>query len=156
LELEVYNCRFIRGASQDETLHQLEPLFPGVKLSELSNIEERLQGSLSSRQQWILGTRHKPLFSSTAAVAAEEGGPGLADLPDPCPSQEARFVDQEQQSRLEKSVSSLPAQEHLLVQLRFEQDLSLEEIARVCGLQDAQKVHRKFAAILKKLRKAMR
>lgn len=155
LELEIYNCRFIRGASQDETLQQLEPLFPGVKLSDLSRIEERLQGSLTSRQQWILSTRQRPAFSTTAAVAAEESETDLAGVPDPSPSQEVQFVDREQKSRLERNVSSLPAPERLLVQLRFEEDLSLEEIARLCGLQDAQQVHRKLAAILKKLRTAM-
>jgi RNA polymerase sigma factor (sigma-70 family) len=156
LELEVYNCRFIHGSSPEETLQQLESLFPGVSPSELSNIEERLQDSLTSRQQWILGTRHQLQFTTPVAVVAEEDTPGITDLPDPGPSQEERFVDQEQQSQLEKSVAALPAQERLLVQLRFEQDLSLEEIARVCGLQDAQRVHRKLAAILKKLRSAMR
>ena len=32
LELEVYNCRFNRGFSQEETLQQLESTFPGVSL----------------------------------------------------------------------------------------------------------------------------
>lgn len=156
LELEVYNCRFLRGASQEETLQQLESLSPGVSLSELPSIEEHLQSSLSSRQQWILGTRKQSEFSSTVAVAGEESDSDVLDVPDPCPSQESQLVEQELRSRLEKSVSSLPAQERLLVRLRFEQDLSLEEIARLCGLQDAQRVHRRLAAILKKLRTAMR
>jgi RNA polymerase sigma factor (sigma-70 family) len=156
LEIEIYNQRFVRGASQEETLHQLETLFPGVSLSELSNIEERLQGSLTSRQQWILGTRKQPEFSSSVAVAGDEADCGVVNVPDRRPSQEDRFVEQERQSRLEANVSALPAQERLLVQLRFEQDLSLEEIALVCGLNDAQQVHRRLAAILKKLRTAMR
>lgn len=156
VELEVYRCRFIRGASQEETLQQLESLFPAVSLAELSSIEARLQGSLTSRQHWILGTRKQPEFSSTVAIAAEEGDLGTLDHPDPAPSQEERLADHEQQSRLEKCVRSLPAQERFLVQLRFEQDLSLDEIAQVSGLHDAQQVHRKLAAILKKLRGAMR
>jgi len=156
LELEIYNCRFIHGRSQEETLQQLESVFLRVSPSELSNIEDRLQASLTSRQQWILRTRKESEFSAPVAVAGEENEPGVMDVPDPGPNQETRFADQEQQSQLEKSVASLPAQERLLVQLRFEQDLSLEEIARVCGLQDAQQVHRKLAAILKKLRTAMR
>ncbi len=156
LELEVYHCRFIRGVSQQETLQQLESLFPGVNLCELLNIEERLQGSLSPRQKWILSARKQPEISTSVAVAGEEGEPGVVDVPDPRPSQETRFADHEQQSRLEKSIVSLPARDRLLVQLRFEQDLSLEEIARVCGWQDAQQVHRKLAAILKKLRMVMR
>ncbi len=155
LEIEIYNQRFVGGASPEETLQRLGPLFPGVSLSDLKDIEERLQGSLSSRQQWILATRKQPEFSASVAVAGEEEESGV-NVPDPGPSQETRFVEQERLSRLESSVGSLPAQERLLVQLRFEQDLSLEEIARVCGLNDAQQVHRRLTAILKKLRTAMR
>jgi DNA-directed RNA polymerase specialized sigma subunit len=54
-----------------------------------------------------------------------------------------------------KSLSGLPAQERLLVQLRFEQDLSLDEIARIVGLGDAQRVHRQIGAVLQKLRRAI-
>ena len=156
LEIEIYNQRFVRGASPEEALQRIEPQFPGVTLSDLTNIEERLQGSLTSRQQWILGTRKQPEFGVSVAVAGEEEDSGAVNVPDPGPSQEVRFVEQEQQSRLESSVAALPANERLLVQLRFEQDLSLEEIARVCGLNDAQQVHRRLAAILKKLRAALR
>lgn len=156
LELEVYHRRVVRGASQEETLQQLESIFPAVSIADLSSIEARLQGSLTSRQHWILGTRKQPEFSTTVAISGEGSDLGMLDAPDPAPSQETRIADHEQQSRLERCVRSLPAQERLLVQLRFEQDLSLEEIARVCRLQDAQQVHRKLAAILKKLRAAMR
>ncbi len=155
LEVEIYNQRFVRGASPEETLQRLEPLFPGVSLSDLTNIEERLQASLTSRQQWILGTRKQPEFGTSVAVASEEEDSCAVNVPDPGPSQETRFVEQEEQSRLESNVAALPAPERLLVQLRFEQDLSLQEIARVCGLNDAQQVHRRLAAILKKLRIAM-
>jgi RNA polymerase sigma factor (sigma-70 family) len=155
LEIEIYNQRFVRGTSREETVQQLEPQFPGVNLAELSNIEDRLQGSLSSRQQWILSTR-KAEFIRPIAAAGEENEPDAEDVADPEPSQEARFADQEQQSQLEKNVAALPAQERLLVQLRYEQDLSLDEIARVCGLNDPQQAHRRLAAILKKLRAAMR
>ncbi len=155
LELEVYNSRFLNGSSRQETLHRLQPRFPGVGVSELSEIEERLQGSLTSRQQWILGARRQADFSSQVAVVGEEDEPGTVDVADPSPSQETQIADKEELARLWKSVASLPAQERLLLQLRFEQELSLDEIARLCRLQDAQQVHRTLSAILKKLRNAM-
>lgn len=155
VELQVYNCRFVQGASQEETLQQLESLFPGVSLRELADIEEHLQGSLNSRQQWILSTRRQPKVGVPVAVAGEEGEPGLVEVADPRPNQETRFANQEQQAQVQRQVASLPANERLVLQLRFEQELSLDEIARLCGLQDAQRVHRMLAAILKKLRSAM-
>jgi RNA polymerase sigma factor (sigma-70 family) len=156
LELEVYNSRFVHGSSVQETHHRLQSRFPGVGLSELSEIEERLHGSLTSRQQWILGRRRQPQFAAPLAVAEQEDEPGSVDVADPRPNQEVQIADTEQSIRLWKSVESLPAQERLLLQLRFEQELSLDEIARLCGLQDAQRVHRTLTTVLKKLRGAMK
>jgi RNA polymerase sigma factor (sigma-70 family) len=155
LELEVYNCRFVRGASQEETLHSLEPAYPGVGVAELAKIEESLQNSLSSRQRWILSTRKKPEFSAKVAVVGQEEEYGAVEVADLRPDQETQLVSQQQQTKLQRSLGSLPADERLLVQLRFEQDLTLEEIARLCGLGDAQRTHRKLTAVLKKLRSAM-
>jgi RNA polymerase sigma factor (sigma-70 family) len=152
LELEIYTCRLIQGASQEETLQRLKSFFPQVSIDEISDIEQRLQHSLSSRQQWILGTRRQSEFSTSTAAADAESDAGMVDVADSRPNQEAWLVDREQQAQLRKSLASLPAQERLLVQLRFEQDLSLDEIARLCGVEDAQRVHRRLTAILAKLR----
>ena len=65
------------------------------------------------------------------------------------------MASQQQHAQMWKQVMGLPKQERLLLQLRFEQDLSLEKIARLTGLGDAQRVHRHIAAVLKKLRSAM-
>ena len=62
----------------------------------------------------------------------------------------------EEKAQVRNLLASLPADERLLLQLRFEQDLSLDEVAKLCGLGDGQRAHRKMTAILKKLRFAMR
>jgi len=54
-----------------------------------------------------------------------------------------------------KCVTELPKHERLLMQLRFDEELSLQEIARLTGQGDAQRVHRQIAAVLKKLRSEM-
>jgi RNA polymerase sigma factor (sigma-70 family) len=155
LELEIYNSRFLHGSSQQETLHRLESRFPGLELSLLLEIEERLQGSLTSRQQWLLRTRRRPEFDAPVAVVDHEDEPDTVDVADPTPSPETQIADKEHQVMLGRCLSSLPAQERLLLQLRFEQELSLAEIARLCGLQDAQRVHRMLATVLNKLRHAL-
>jgi RNA polymerase sigma factor (sigma-70 family) len=155
LELEIYNSRFVHGTSQQETLRLLESQFPGIGFSELTEIEERLQGTLTSRQQWLLRTRRQLEFETPVAVADHEDEPGTVDVADPSPNQETQVVNKEQQAMLGKCLSSLPVQERLMLQLRFEQELSLDEIARLCGLQDAQRVHRVLASVLKKLRHAI-
>lgn len=156
LELEVYDSRFVHGTSRQETLHKLESRFPDIEMSKLSEIEARLQDLLTPRQQWILATRRQPESSHIAVAASEEGEPVGIDVTDPGPTPESLFADQQIHAQLQKNVGTLPTQERLLLQLRFEQELSLREIARLCGLQDAQRVHRMLAAVLKKLRDAMK
>ncbi len=155
LELEIYDCRLNRGFSQEETLQQLESTFPGVSLSELAVIEGRLHSSLSSRQHWILSTRKQSALRKTIAVVGGEQREQTIDVVDPRPDQETLIVGRQQQAQLEKCVASLPTDERLILQLRFGDDLSLAEIAHLTGREDAQRVHRQIAAILKKLRVAM-
>ena len=155
LELEIYNHRFVRGASPEETLARLEPLFPGVTLGELSTVEGSLQRSLSSRQQWILSSR-RATFATAVAVAGEEQDPGAIEVVDPRPDQEEQVTNNQKRAQLQEALMALPAGDRLVLQLRYEQDLSLDEIARLCELGDAQRVHRRLAAILKGLRRALR
>ena len=63
--------------------------------------------------------------------------------------QESLIVGLQQQAQLRRCMASLPTYERLLLQLRFEGDLSLDEIARLTGLGDAQRVHRHIGVILK-------
>lgn len=152
LELEIYRWRFAHGASQHETLQQLAPQFPNVDLEELSAVEGRLQNSLSSRQRWILSTRRQSEISTRVAVAGEEDEPCMPEVADSQPDQETLLVTQQQQEQLQNNLASLPADERLLLQLRFEHGLSLDEVARLSGFGDGQRVHRKLTAVLKKLR----
>ena len=130
-------------------------VFPGIGLDELSAVEDRLQNSLTSRQRWILSTRRQSEISTPVAIAGEEGKLSVLDVADPQADQETQLVTQQQREQLHKSLASLPADERLVLQLRFEHDLSLEEVARLCGLGDGQRVHRKLTAVLKKLRSLM-
>ena len=157
LEMEIYHWRFARGASSDETLERIVSMFPGVRRDELSAIEERLQNRLSSRQHWLLSTRRQADGGSTAlAIELPDDEAAALEIADSQPDQEAQLVTKQQLEQLRKGLTSLPADERLLVQLRFEQELTIDEVARLCGLGDGQRVLRKLAVILKKLRSVMR
>ncbi len=155
LELEVYRWRFGQRASQDETLQQLAPRFPGISLDELCTVEGRLHNSLTSRQHWILSTRRQSEITTPVAVAGEEGELEVPDVRDQQPDPETQLITLQERRKLQKSLASLPDDERLLLQLRFEHDLSLDEVARLCGLGDGQRVHRKLTAVLKKLNSLM-
>jgi len=154
LEIEVYQHRFLGQSSLEETLTDLEPRFPAVDLAQLVTIEENLQRSLTSRQNWILSSR-RSRSSPPVAVLGGDAELDAIDVADPRPDQEAQILQAHQLLKLKSAIRALPAEEALLLQLRFEQDLSLEEIARLSGLGDAQRVHRKLALVLKKVRCGM-
>lgn len=156
LEMEIYNWRFARGASSEETLERIVGMFPGVGRDQLSAIEQRLQTCLSSRQQWLLSMRRQSQARTALAVDTEEEEFAPLEVADPQPDQETQLVSKQQLQRLRDGLRSLPSDERLLIQLRFEHELTVDEVARLCGLGDGQRVLRKLAVILKKLRSMMR
>lgn len=156
LELEIYQWRFARGASADETLERIVSIFPGVRRDEFSAIEERIQSCLSSRQHWLL-SMHRQSEGGLTALALEppEDEAAALELADPQPDQEAQLITKQQLEELRKGLRSLPRDERLLVQLRFEHELTIDEVAKLCGLGDGQRVLRKLTVILRKLRSMM-
>jgi RNA polymerase sigma factor (sigma-70 family) len=156
LGLEAYRCLYERCLSPEETLQQLRATWPTVTMVELSDIESTIENSLSSRQHWILSAR-KQRESITRAFSGneEETGEETASTIDTGPNPERLAVDQQQRARLHKCVGLLPPTERLIVRLRFEDELSLDEIGQLTGLGDAQRVHRRLAEILRKLRVAI-
>ncbi len=56
----------------------------------------------------------------------------------------------------ELGLAGLPPSERLLVRLRYGQDLTLEQVARVAGLGDPQRADRRIRKVLAELRRRMR
>jgi RNA polymerase sigma-70 factor (ECF subfamily) len=79
----------------------------------------------------------------------------IDQIPDMRSDQEDVLSKQQEQTQVRRCIAALPQFERLLVQLRFEEDLSLAEIASLTGLGDAQRVHRRIAAALTKIRAAL-
>lgn len=154
LELEVYQCRYERRLSREETLARLHVNQASLNEEELTDIENRIENSLTPLQHWILSSRKESNLPTTAKLAEDEE-PGHIDVPDEAPSPEAVALEGQQRTRLHECLESLPPDERLVVRLRFEDELSLDEISKLTGLGDAQRVHRRLAAILGKLRAAM-
>jgi RNA polymerase sigma factor (sigma-70 family) len=153
LDLEIYRCRHERCLSVDDTLRHIRATWPNVTPEALNEIESRIARLLSPRQLWILSTR---LASNTAVPLDVDGDErGFLEIADPMPSPELTIFNEQEQRWLRRCVDSLPSDERLIVQLRFEDELSLQEIAQLTGLGDAQRAQRKLIATLKKLRDAM-
>jgi len=155
LEGEVYRCRYEQGLSLDETFLLLCPNFPGLSMQRLVETEAHVRESLSPRQLWLViarKARARGALQGPAIGLAEEDY-ALQDPADPRPNQESALASQEQEKHLRSALAKLPAPERLLIRLRFEEGLSLEQIARLTALGDAQRVHRRIADVLATLRK---
>lgn len=155
LELEIYMCRFERGLSPEQTLQKLVPTSPGLDLAQVLRLEKRVESCLTSRQHWLLSMRRSATDHAASTLLAEAVEPDIYQIPDHRLDQEDLLSKQQEQTRIRKCVAGLPRLERLLVQLRFEEDLSLAEIASLTGLGDAQRVHRQITAALKKIRAAL-
>lgn len=155
LEAEVYRCRFEKGLSLEDTFVSLRPAFPELTMERLTAAEWQIHESLSSRQHWLRSAQKMQLRSMS-----QESNVGVMEVPandpaDPHPNQELALASREQEDQLRMALQKLSKPERLLIRLRFEQSLTLEEIAGLTGLGDAQRAHRQIEAVLEKLRKDM-
>ena len=153
MEMDTYHWRFERNFSREETLQQLRGTWPSIQAEEVSETERKIEGRLNPEQRWILSVRNHALATTT--IANEEEEPGLSEIADPGPSPESAVGDQEQRAILQKCLRALAADERLILRLRFDDELSLEEIARLMGLGDAQRAHRRLVFVLQRLRSAI-
>jgi RNA polymerase sigma factor (sigma-70 family) len=153
LDGEVYRCRYEQGLSLDETFVSLRPNFPGLTMEQLAAAEAQVQESLNSRQLWLMSTRQVHLRTQIQESSIDVIEAPVNEPVDLRPNQELALADREQQDRLRCAVAKLPKRDRLLVHMRFEQGLSLDEIGGLTGLGDAQRVHRRIAEVIDKLRK---
>ena len=151
LDRELFRCVYQQGLSRDDALQMLAPRFPSLSGHELASSLERIRGALTPRHLWLLSTC-RPRFEPLVNAEMGADSPLLGIIPDPGPDPEALAAQQQEYSALAAALGTLPDSERLLVRLRFEHDLTLEQVARVAGLPDAQTADRRLRKILEALR----
>jgi len=95
-----------------------------------------------------------------AAVRVEDcvplGPPGHGgEVPDPRLDPEAQAVATEARVALGRALLRLSDAERLLIRLRFEEELTLDQVARLSGLRGPQGASRRIDEVLERLRKAI-
>ncbi|MFY9558659.1 MAG: sigma-70 family RNA polymerase sigma factor [Terriglobales bacterium] len=153
LQREVYQCRCEEGLSADATFSLLQTRFPKLTPEDITQAEERARRALSSRQNWLLSIRRQ---KDKLSAATDYAG-ALLDLQivDPSPSPETLASRHQERYRLGTAVAHLPKLERVMLRLRYEQGLTLEKVARLTGLEDAQTADRRIKDILRRLRGEM-
>jgi DNA-directed RNA polymerase specialized sigma24 family protein len=150
LERAVFRCRFREGLTRQETLLSLRSRFPNLTEPQLLASEERVRDSLTPRQLWLLS---RPPRAVHLALESEDGTERPLRDPEPGPEEAASLS--EQREALERALLRLAESDRLLVRLRFEEGLTLEQIARVAGLGNAQRAERHINGLLERLRAAV-
>ncbi|HXE74780.1 MAG TPA: sigma-70 family RNA polymerase sigma factor [Candidatus Xenobia bacterium] len=149
LDQEVFESSFWHGHNATETYEKLRPNHPGLRFAQVLESSERIQVAL---QPWQLQKvlEQKPVPSPVSPIGSE-GENLLEQVPDGRAGPEEDALLQEKARLLQGVVAELPERARMLLRLRFELGLTLQEVARLSGLGDHRKVHEELARILEQL-----
>ena len=153
VDQEIFRLHYEQGRSSDDTFALAVARFPELTASQFSESLERIRDSLSPRQLWLLSTRS--LRFERLEPEPDGVTPAEERLRDTAPDPEALATNRQQQDALARSLKRLPSYERLLVRLRYEEDLTLDQVARLTGLKDAQTADRRIREVLLRVRKDM-
>ncbi|SRR6266436_1651340 len=148
---EVFRRVYERGMPIDEAFLQLAPGFPDFTANQLEESVRRIDKELTTKQRWLLGVRSKQKSTTTLD---QPNRVSLA-IPDTRPSPEDQALLEEKRAALGRALRLLSKRERLIVRLRFEQELTLDQIASLLDLGNAQRADRQIKDILACLREAL-
>jgi RNA polymerase sigma factor (sigma-70 family) len=154
IDQAVFRAIYEDGERAEDALESLRTRFPEFTRQKLDESCERIQHSLSPRQLWLLSTR-KTKLASLDGVFADDRAPLEEQIRDLAPDPETLAGERQQRAALDRALAGLTASDRLLIRLRFEQELTLEQVARLTGLPDAQTADRRIRQILIALRKSI-
>lgn len=154
LEQLVYRHVYILGKSRSQCLHALQARFPDLTEWDIAAINGRLFRVLTPQQRFQLSSRPR-LPVSLDAVSATESGTFADSMLDTSPDPEDHAERAQAVRTLKAAMLELPAEQRLLLRLRFEEELTLAEVARLTGEADPFKANRKIQAALARLAQLM-
>ena len=145
----VFSLLYERGVSDEEGLQHLLSVYPNTTEASLTASRQRIEAGLTMQQRWLLSSRIARSNRSEFIADLDEVGPSIADSrADP----EAQAILNERHRHLIRKMKRLSDQDRLLIRFRFEQELTLEQIAKLLNLGNAQRVDRQLKQILAQLR----
>jgi len=151
---DVYSKVYEQGLSPEETAFSLAAKYAQVTQHDVEKSVECIQRALTPRQLWLLGTR-RPKVESLENESEDNPDSLERQIPDPQPDPETLSATRERHAALERELARLSKPERLLIKLRFEQDLTLREVAELLKLRDAQTADRRIRELLERLQKAL-
>lgn len=147
IEQLIFDCVFRQGMTRQDCLHVLKARFPKITSEQIGDTTARLHRMLTSEQRWRLShTRVQAgeFNDDLQSIASQESGP------------ETLVQSVQERERLETALSRLAPKQRLCLQLRYQQDLTLAEVARLMGLSSPFEARGKIQSALSALAKAMK
>lgn len=147
----LFEIAFRRGFSLEECREELS--LRGVELT-FAAVEERIceiRRCLSSRELWLLSSGMAMLDS----IDGDEEGTYTVGPADPAPDPESLVALREIHRHVSAALASLTDSDRLLIRLRYQEGLTLQQVAKLVGLKDAQTADRRLRDIVDHLRLAL-
>ena len=154
LDQEIFKALFVDCLPPEEAFLKLQPRIPGLTADQLSDGIRRVQHVLTPRQRWLLSVR-RARAARDLSGAARLDDEALQEIPSGALNPESWTALQEKRATLVRGMARLSARERLLIRLRFERDLTLEEIANLLELDNPQSADRRIREAIEKLRREM-
>ena len=151
---EVFRLVYERGNTNEESLLMLGTKFPRLTETHLTESRARIEKELTANQRWLL-TKRVAQTTSTIGSTLDEPEAPAREIADFHPNPEEQALQNESRTKLRSLLRGLNSRERLLLRMRFEQELTLEQCAKLVGLGNAQRVDRQLKEILARLRNDM-
>ncbi|MGD8358244.1 MAG: sigma-70 family RNA polymerase sigma factor [Lysobacterales bacterium] len=151
LEQAVYEQRYEQGLSIAECYEALSVKFPELTEVRLAGVIRRVNSELTSRQHWLLSRRGRAVVSFDDPEIRREASLATGGGDDP----ESSVLSREEVERVDLALQKLESDQRVLLKLRFQQGLTLKEVARLAGLTDAFQARYQLQLALDQLRKLL-
>ncbi len=146
----LFELVFRQGLSVEEAREELSRRGMGLSFAEVEEKVIELRRCVTSRQLWLLSSGK----GADTIDSGEEGAHAMEPV-DPAPDPEALAVLRQTHAQVSAALGSLSDSDRLVVRLRYQEGLTLQQLARLVGLKDAQTADRRLRDIMDHLRQAL-
>ena len=145
----VYRLVIEQGADRETTFQTLRSDFPDLTRPLVESSITRIHSVLTPRQHWQLAVQNRRRQSARGNSSSGQ----VDHLPHPESGPEMQAHNQQELEILQDAMVHLTSRQRLLLRLRFQEGLSLKQIAKLTQLGDTNRAWRHVQAALKALYK---
>ena len=148
----VYRLVIEQGMNREACFQYLRADFPDLTRDLVTRAVARIYELLTPRQRWQICVRNRGRRQGWS----EFGQEFIEELPDPAMGPELEAQRHQEIEALQVALSRLPAEQRLLLRLRFQQGLKLRKIAQLQCNGDTNVAWRRIQAAMRALSKQMK